>query len=99
MPDDKGVAVSESLPSLQATLATMHDVLTRRFGVDRPGLDESTEIASLGLDSLTFVEYTFELENVLHILLPDIPRDLSTVGDLARFVHGEVLKQASSAPQ
>jgi acyl carrier protein len=80
-------------PSLGATLETMRRVLKRRFGIDAATLDESRELSTLGLDSLAFIEYTFELENELHLQLPDVPRDLATVGDLARFIHAEVERQ------
>ena len=82
---------------MTATLSTMREVLARRFGIDDPHLDEAKELSALGLDSLAFVEYAFELEKELHIVLPDIPRDMGTVGDLARFVHAEVVKQAAGA--
>ena len=82
---------------MDATLDAMRRVLARRFGIEHPDLSLDREIASLGFDSLAFIEYTFELEGELHVALPDIPRDLVTIGDLARFVHGEVLRQAASA--
>ena len=90
-------AVPAGSPPMAATLATMRDVLANRFGIGDADLDEGRELASLGLDSLAFVEYSFELEKELHIILPDLPRDLATVGDLARFVHAEVVRQAGGA--
>lgn len=84
-------------PDIAATLSVMREVLVRRFGIDDPNLDEGKELAALGLDSLAFVEYAFELEKELHIVLPDVPRDMGTVGELARFVHAEVVKQAGGA--
>ena len=75
-------------------LATMREVLARRYGIDDPTLNEDRELASLGLDSLAFIEYTFELEKALHVVLPDLPRDMVTIGDMARFVEREVSRQA-----
>ena len=86
--------VDDEAVMLDGTLGTMREVLARRFGIDNPAFDESTELASLGLDSLAFIEYSFELEKELHIVLPDLPRDMVTIGDLARFVEGEVRRQA-----
>lgn len=88
------VAPAMPTPAFEDTLAAMRDVLSRRFGIEGE-LEEGREIASLGLDSLAFVEYSFELEKELGILLPDIPTGLGTVGELARFVHGEVEKKAA----
>ena len=79
---------------MEETLGAMRRVLERRFGIADPDLSMDRELATLGLDSLAFIEYSFELENELHLTLPDLPRDLVTVGDLARFVHGEVLRKS-----
>jgi acyl carrier protein len=81
-------------PPFETTLAAMRDVLSRRFGIEGD-LEEGRELASLGLDSLAFVEYSFEIEKELGILLPDIPTGLGTVGELARFVHRVVEQKAA----
>jgi acyl carrier protein len=87
-------------PSLSETVATMRRVLSGRFGIESPDLSESSEISSLELDSLSFFEYTFELEEALQLEFSDLPRDFATVGDLIRFVHSEVIRQrASPKPQ
>jgi acyl carrier protein len=78
------------LPSMADTVSAMRRVLARRFGIENPDLSPDSELAALGLDSLAFIEYAFELESELHTTLPDMPRDLVTVGDLARFIHGVV---------
>jgi len=84
---------SPAAPSMTDTVNAMRRVLSRRFGVENPDLSPDSELSSLGLDSLAFIEYTFDLESDLKITLPDLPRDLSTVGDFARYVHSEVLRQ------
>lgn len=102
--NDQSLAVAESAEAdlgaptpMSATMATMRELLARRYGIDDPSLNEDRELAALGLDSLAFIEYTFELEKALHIVLPDLPRDMVTVGDLARFVEREVRAQARGA--
>ena len=83
---------------MQQVLETMRAVLVRRFGIDAAvDLSPDRELATLGLDSLAFIEYAFELEGELKVTFPDIPRDLATIGDLARFVHGEVLRRHAIA--
>jgi acyl carrier protein len=82
-------------PSMTDTIAAMRQVLAKRFGIKNADLSEDLELSSLGLDSLAFIEYAFELEGELHIHFPDVPRDLATIGDFARFVHAEVLRQAA----
>ena len=83
--------------SLQATLDAMRRVLARKFGIDDADLSVDRELASLGLDSLAFIEYAFELESELGISLPDLPREMVTVGDLAKFIHAEVARTESLA--
>ena len=83
---------------MQDVLEVMRRVLVQRFGVDvAEDLPADRELSSLGLDSLAFVEYAFELEGELKVTFSDIPRDFSTVGDFARFVHGEVLRNKAAA--
>ncbi len=89
-----GTMPARPSPDFGSTLSTMREVLVRRFGIEGE-VSEGSEIATLGLDSLAIVEYGFELEKELGILLPDIPTGLATVGELARFVHAQVEKTAS----
>ena len=86
-------------PAYEATLATMRRVLAKRFGIELDQLDENAELATLGFDSLGFIEYVFELENALHITLPDVPQNIRKVGEFARYVHGEVVKQSAQPSQ
>ena len=95
---ETAAGIGASHPALiSETLATMREVLAAHYGIDDPTLSEDRELASLGLDSLAFIEYTFELEKALHVVLPDLPRDMVTVGDMARFVEREVRRQARVA--
>ncbi len=81
--------------SMKRTLDAMKHVLTRRFGMAEADLSLDRDLASLGMDSLAFFEYAFELEEELDITLPDLPRDMVTIGDFARFVQREVLDKAA----
>lgn len=75
----------------------MRAVLADRFGIVDQQLSSDQPLESLGLDSLGFVEYIFELEAVLKITLPDVPRDIGTVGGLVAFIESEVRKQGKGA--
>jgi acyl carrier protein len=92
---DMSLQSARSLPERTDTrmIDTMLGVLKERFGVELQRLDLDQPLASLGLDSLAFVEYTFELEKALKITLPDVPRDTVTVGDLVAFINSEMSKQ------
>ncbi len=78
-------------------VATMRDVLAKQFGIDRPTLDPDESIEALGLDSIAFVEYVFDLETALNVVFPDVPRELKTLGDFVRFVTSEVQRQQAVA--
>ena len=76
---------------------TMRGVLAKRFGIVRSTLDLDEPIEILGLDSMAFIEYVFDLETALNVVLPDVPRELKTLGDFVRFVTAEVQRQRPEA--
>ena len=78
------------------TIDVMRSVLMERFGIAIQQLIPDQPLESLGLDSLGFVEYVFELEKALNITLPDVPRDIATVGALVGFIDSEVKAQSGS---
>jgi len=85
--------------SIEQTVATMRRALIENYGIDDPNLSEEAEISALGLDSLSFVEYAFDLETALHVKFDDLPRDITTIGDFIRFVHSEVIRQSDGQPR
>ncbi|HEY6281100.1 MAG TPA: acyl carrier protein [Burkholderiales bacterium] len=72
----------------------MLSLLTESFGIDKQQLALDQPLDSLGLDSLAFVEYLFELEKALNITLTDVPRDVETVGALVAFIDSEAKRQS-----
>ena len=86
-PDAKAYATA-------GTIEVMRRVLDERFGIPSDGLAPEQALDTLGLDSLGFVEYVFEVEKALKISLTDVPRDITTVGGLTAFIDAEVRKQA-----
>ena len=68
------------------TLDRVRALLKERYGVEEQRVEMDTELSSLGLDSLSLVEYAFDLEKVLQISLTDLPHELVTIGDLVRYV-------------
>ena len=86
------------IQDVSKTIDVMRRVLTERFGIDHERLSAEQPLDGLGLDSLGFIEYVFELEKALKITLPDVPRDLATVGALVAFIDSEVNGQAARKP-
>jgi len=72
----------------------MRAVLAEHLGIVDQHFEFDTPLDALGLDSLSFLEYVFEVEKILKITLPDLPRDLTSVGELVLFVDAESKKQA-----
>jgi acyl carrier protein len=91
-------AATEAQGAISPTLAAMRAVLEEHFGIEAASVTPDRRLDTLGLDSLSFVEYAFELEKRLGIVLPDLPRDLATVGDLAQVVQAQVDAQGQSQP-
>ena len=76
------------------TIEVMRKVLAEHLGIVEEHFEFDRSLDSLGLDSLSFVEYLFEVENALNITLPDLPPDLKSIGELVLFVDTEFKKQA-----
>lgn len=68
------------------TLTKVRALLKERYGIDEHQVEMDTELTALGLDSLSLVEYAFDLEKSLQISLTDLPHELATIGDLVRYV-------------
>lgn len=73
-------------PEILDTLQKMRALLQERYGVESHKVEMDTELSSLGLDSLSLVEYAFDLEKELDISLTDLPHELVTVADMVRYV-------------
>lgn len=84
------------LPETIDTLEKMRALFQERYGIESHKVDMDSDLASLGLDSLSLVEYAFDLEKVLHISLADLPHELTTVGDLVRYV--DQVRKRPAAP-
>lgn len=99
MLEQAGTRLSQQEPAreLEPTLAVMRSVLQKRFGIVDANLALDRPLDSLGLDSLAFIEYCFEIEGELGVTLPDVPRDLGSIGDLARFIHAEYSRKQDPA--
>lgn len=77
----------------------LRTVLSERFGLAAHDLAPDRALDTLGLDSLGFVEYVFEVEKALNITLPDVPRDIATVGALVALIEAEVRRQRAKEAQ
>lgn len=85
------------------TLQTLKQVAAEQFGGEPESIDENKPIDQLGIDSLGFLEFLFELEDKLGLSIPQDSvakvhtlRELATVID--RLVAEKSAGEASGAP-
>ena len=86
MSEPAAVLNADTPPETLDTLQKMRALLQERYGVESDKVEMDTELSSLGLDSLSLVEYAFDLEKELDISLTDLPHELVTVADMVRYV-------------
>lgn len=82
------------MDTLQATI----DVAARQFGGDRDRIDVDAPIAELGVDSLDFLEFLFELEDSVGVPIPpDAVSGLETLRAVAARVDELVAAKHAAA--
>jgi acyl carrier protein len=79
------------------SLQTIQRMLVEQFDLKLEDLSPDVQLDSLGLDSLSVIEFIFSLEDELKIKLSDERIELKTVGDVANFVDKIIAGQKGSA--
>ena len=81
-----------------STLETLQDILNDEFNLTRERVAPDAKLAALGVDSLDLLELMFKIEDRYRLAIrDDVPSDLTTVGDLVRFID-RLLAAQSKAP-
>lgn len=57
-------------------------LIAEHFGIEVPKLTPETEIANLGIDSLSMIEFMFQMEEKFHVHMADSRAPLVTVADV-----------------
>jgi acyl carrier protein len=84
---------------MSTTFELLCDILVRDHALTLERLSLDAPLESLGIDSLSTVELLWTVEDAFKIKLPLAPVDLSTLGDVVRYVDELVAKQGrTSAP-
>jgi acyl carrier protein len=79
------------------TLARIKEMAAREFSIDPGGLDPAAPLDSLGIDSLSFIEFMFKVEEEFGVSVSDEDlRSIKTLADLERHV-GAALAAAGKA--
>jgi acyl carrier protein len=69
------------------TLSRIKDLAAKEFSIDPHGLDPAAPLESLGIDSLSFIEFMFKVEEEFGVSVSDEDlRSIKTLADLERHV-------------
>jgi acyl carrier protein len=69
------------------TLARIKDLAAKEFSIDAGGLDPAAPLDSLGIDSLSFIEFMFKIEEEFGVTVSDDDlKSIKTLADLERHV-------------
>ena len=69
------------------TLARIKDLASKEFSIDPNGLDPAAPLDTLDIDSLSFIEFMFKVEEEFGVSVSDEDlRSIQTLADLERHV-------------
>jgi acyl carrier protein len=73
------------------TLARIKEMAAKEFSIDPNGLDPKAPLDSLGVDSLSFIEFMFKIEEEFGVSVSDEDlKSIKTLADLERHVAAAV---------
>jgi acyl carrier protein len=73
------------------TLARIKEMAAKEFSIDPKGLDPAAPLDSLGVDSLSFIEFMFKIEEEFGVTVSDEDlKSIKTLADLERHVAAAV---------
>ena len=76
-----------------STLKTIQRMMAEQFELEEEKLTPDAELESLGLDSLSVIEFMFNIEDEFSIKLPDERVELKTIQDVVDVVDRLVTEQ------
>jgi acyl carrier protein len=80
------------------TLQTIKELAAKQFGGEIDDIDENAPVDKLGIDSLGFLEFLFELEDVFGFSIPqESVANVRTLGELAAAID-EIVAGKAVAP-
>jgi len=79
------------------TLESVQRLLAEKFELKAEQLQPDSELDKLGLDSLSIIEFMFNVEDEFKIKVPDQRVEIKTVQDIVAIVDKLVAEQHASA--
>ncbi len=80
-----------------SSLKTIQDMMVKQFDLKLEDLTPEATLEGLGLDSLSVIEFTFNLEDELKIKFPDERVELKTLQDVVGLVNKLIAEQTEAA--
>ncbi len=80
-----------------SSLQTIRDMMVKQFDLKPEDLMPEATLEGLGLDSLSVIEFTFNLEDELKIKFPEERVELKTLQDVVNLVDKIVAEQKPAA--
>jgi acyl carrier protein len=79
------------------TLTRIKELAAKQFGGEPDAIDENAPVDQLGIDSLGFLEFLFELEDKFGISIPqESVADVKTLSELATAIDGVIAAKAAA---
>ncbi len=81
-----------------STLETVQRMIVEQFDLKKEALVPDATLESLGLDSLSVIEFMFNIEDEFKIKLSDIPlENIKTLRDVIQIIDKQVAEQHGKA--
>ncbi len=80
-----------------SSLQTIRDMMVKQFDLKPEDLTPEATLEGLGLDSLSVIEFTFNLEDELKIKFPEERVELKTLQDVVNLVDKLIAEQKTGA--
>ncbi len=81
-----------------STLETVQRMIVEQFDLKKEALVPDATLESLGLDSLSVIEFMFNIEDEFKIKLSDIPlENIKTLQDVINIIEKQVAEQHGKA--
>jgi acyl carrier protein len=80
-----------------SSLKTIQNMMVKQFDLKLEDLTPDATLEGLGLDSLSVIEFTFNLEDELKITMPEERVELKTLQDVVNLVDKIVAAQKGAA--
>jgi len=76
-----------------SSLQTIQRMMVEQFDLELEDLTPDAQLEGLGLDSLSVIEFMFNLEDELKVKLPEERIEIKTIGDVVNILDKIIAEQ------